>query len=61
MEALAGGVCTSALQVSEVLAGHPEGTLPLVLITNIEESQLSLDVIARLASRRCTASTGGRW
>ncbi len=44
--------CTSALQVSEVLASHPEDALPLVLITNIEESQLSLDVMARLASRR---------
>jgi hypothetical protein len=44
--------CTSVLQVSEVLASHPESALPLVLITNIEESQLSLDVMARLARRR---------
>jgi PglZ domain len=44
--------CTSALQVSEMLAGQAEDSLPLVLITNVEESQLSLDVIARLASRR---------
>jgi hypothetical protein len=44
--------CTSALQVSEVLASYPEGGLPLVLITNIEGSQLSLDVIARLARRQ---------
>jgi PglZ domain len=44
--------CTSALQVSEVLASHPEGALPLVLITNVEDSQLSLDVIARMVGRR---------
>jgi hypothetical protein len=43
--------CASALQVSEVLVSYSEKALPLVLITNVEESQLSLDVIARLASR----------
>jgi hypothetical protein len=51
-ERLPVAVCTSALQVSEALAGHREDAFPLVLIINVEESQLSLDVLARLAGRR---------
>jgi hypothetical protein len=44
--------CASALKVSEALVSHTDASLPLVLITNLEESQLSLDVIVRLAGRR---------
>jgi hypothetical protein len=51
-ESLPVAFCTSPLQVSEALASYPASNLPLVLITNLEENQLSLDVIARLASRR---------
>src|SRR6266511_1498227 len=44
--------CASPLQVSEALVSHTDAGLPLVIITNLEESQLSLDVVARLARRR---------
>lgn len=51
-ESLPVAFCTSPLQVSEALVSHAAGALPLVLITNLEESQLSLDVMARFGSRR---------
>jgi len=44
--------CTSALQVSEALVSHPADAPPLVLITPLEDGQLSLDVRARLAGRQ---------
>src|SRR6266540_7350456 len=44
--------CASALQVSQALVFHTNAGPPLVMITNLEESQLSLDVIVRLAERR---------
>src|SRR6266540_3049107 len=44
--------CASPLQVSEALVSHTDAGLPLVIITNLEESQLSLDVLARMAGRR---------
>jgi hypothetical protein len=44
--------CASPLHISEALVSHSDAGLPLVIITNFEESQLSLDVMARLAGRR---------
>jgi PglZ domain len=44
--------CTSALQVSEVLASQANDGPPLVIVTHLDEDQLSLDVLARLAGRR---------
>jgi hypothetical protein len=44
--------CTSALQVSEALMSHAADAPPLVVITPLEDGQLSLDVRARLAGRQ---------
>src|SRR5262245_33617343 len=44
--------CSSALQVREVLVAG-EGTEPLLIIlTPLDEAQLGLDVLARLAGRQ---------
>jgi hypothetical protein len=44
--------CASALQVSEALASQADDGPPLLILTNLDEGQLSLDVLARLAGRR---------
>jgi hypothetical protein len=44
--------CTSVLQVSDVLISQASDHLPLVIITNLDQDQLSLDVLARMAGRR---------
>jgi PglZ domain len=51
-ETLPVAFCTSALQVSDVLTSQVSDDLPLVIITNLEQHQLSLDVLARMAGRR---------
>jgi hypothetical protein len=43
--------CASALQISEVLASQASDSPPLVIVTPLDEGQLSLDVLARLAGR----------
>ena len=44
--------CTSALQMSAALVAHGPDDPPLIIMTPLEEHQLSLDVLARLAGRR---------
>jgi PglZ domain len=44
--------CASALQVSDVLVSQASDGSPVVIITNLDDDQLSLDVIARMAGRR---------
>ena len=45
--------CSSGLQVREALVSLGEGTEPLlVVITPLDEAQLELDVLARLAGRQ---------
>jgi PglZ domain len=44
--------CVSALQISEVLTLQASDSPPLVIVTPLDEGQLSLDVLARLAGRR---------
>src|SRR5262245_34308534 len=43
--------CTSALQVSDELTSQVGDHPPLVIITTLDQEQLSLDVLARLAGR----------
>ena len=50
-ETLPVAFCASALQVSDVLVSHTSSGPPVVLITNLDDDQLSLDVVARLAGR----------
>ena len=51
-ETLSMAFCTSVLQVSDVLTSQVGDPLPLVIITNLDQEQLSLDVLARMAGRR---------
>jgi hypothetical protein len=51
-ETLPVAFCTSALQVSDVLTSQVGDHQPLVIITTLDQEQLSLDVLARLAGRR---------
>ena len=51
-ETLPVAFCTSVLQVSEVLTSQGGDHLPLIIITDLEQEQLSLDVQARMAGRR---------
>lgn len=51
-ERLPVAVCGSALQVSEALASRTNAGVPVVVVTALEDSQLSLDVLARFAGRR---------
>ncbi|HSF33989.1 MAG TPA: BREX-2 system phosphatase PglZ, partial [Candidatus Tectomicrobia bacterium] len=44
--------CASALQVSDVLVSQASDGFPVVIITNLDDEQLSLDVLARMAGRR---------
>ena len=44
--------CASTLQVSEALMSVDEVGPPLIIITPLDDSQLSLDVLARMAGRR---------
>ena len=44
--------CASTLQVSDVLVSHASDGSPMVIITDLDEDQLSLDVLARMAGRR---------
>lgn len=44
--------CISALQVSEALVSHPVDAPPLVVLTPLEDWQLSLDVRVRFAGRQ---------
>jgi hypothetical protein len=44
--------CASALQISEALISHDRAGPPLVIITHLEDGQLSLDVRARFAGRQ---------
>jgi hypothetical protein len=51
-ERLPVAVCGSALQVSEALASRTNAGVPVVVVTALEDSQFSLDVLARFAGRR---------
>jgi len=51
-ETLPVAFCTSVLHVSDVLTSQVGDHLPLVIITNLDQEQLSLDVLARMAGRR---------
>jgi hypothetical protein len=51
-ETLPVAFCASALQVSDVLASQASEGSPVVIITNLDDDQLSFDVVARLAGRR---------
>jgi PglZ domain len=51
-ETLSVAFCTSVLHVSDVLTSQVGDHLPLVIITNLDQDQLSLDVLARMAGRR---------
>jgi len=51
-ECLPVAFCTSALQVSDVLVSHAGDAALLVLITSLNQDQLSLDILARMAGRR---------
>jgi PglZ domain len=51
-ETLPVAFCTSALQVSDVLVSQASDGSPMVIITNLDDDQLSLDVLARMAGRR---------
>jgi hypothetical protein len=44
--------CTSVLHVSDVLTSQVGDHPPLVIITTLDQDQLSLDVLARMAGRR---------
>ena len=50
-ETLPVAFCTSVLRVSDVLTSQVGDHLPLVIITNLDQEQLSLDVLARMAGR----------
>jgi hypothetical protein len=50
-ETLPVAFCTSVLHVSDVLTSQVGDHLPLVIITNLDQDQLSLDVLARMAGR----------
>jgi PglZ domain len=51
-ETLPVAFCASALQVSDVLVSQASDGAPLVIITDLDQDQLSLDVLARMAGRR---------
>jgi hypothetical protein len=51
-ETLPVAFCTSVLHLSDVLTSQVGDHLPLVIITNLDQEQLSLDVLARMAGRR---------
>jgi hypothetical protein len=51
-ECLPVAFCASALQISEALTSHDPAGSPLVIITHLEDGQLSLDVRARFAGRQ---------
>jgi PglZ domain len=51
-ETLPVAFCASALQVSDVLVSRAKDGPPVVIITNLNDDQLGLDVLARMAGRR---------
>jgi hypothetical protein len=51
-ETLPVAFCASALQVSDVLVSRAQDGSPVVIITNLNDDQLGLDVLARMAGRR---------
>jgi hypothetical protein len=51
-ETLPVAFCASALQVSDVLVSQASDGSPVVIITDLDQDQLSLDVLARMAGRR---------
>jgi hypothetical protein len=44
--------CASVLQICEILTSHSEAGPPLVIVTPLDDSQLGLNLLARLAGRR---------